>query len=92
MSYRKIDKEKMLQMYNDGYTYDEIAHYFGTKSGKNIEDLVRKEIKGVDKGKVKRLWLAGWGIYAIMKECHATEEEIREVVFRGKPTGENENG
>lgn len=92
MSYRKIDKKKMLQMYNDGYTYDEIAHYFGTKSGKNIEDLVRKEVKGVDKGKVKRLWLAGWGIYAIMKECHATEEEIREVVFRGKPTGETENG
>lgn len=88
MSYRKIDKEKMLQMYNDGYTYDEIAHYFGTKSGKNIEDMIRKEIKGVDKGKAKRLWLAGWGIYAIMKECHATEDEIREIVFNGKRADE----
>ena len=81
MSYRKIDKEKMIQMYEEGYTYDEIAYYFGTKSGKNIEDMVRKEIKGVDKGKAKRLWLAGWGIYAIMKECHATEDEIREIVY-----------
>lgn len=81
MSYRKIDKEKMIQMYEEGYTCDEIAHYFGTKSGKNIEDMVRKEIKGIDKGKAKGLWLAGWGIYAIMKECHATEDEIREIVY-----------
>ena len=39
----KIDREKMLQLYNEGYTPNEIADYFGTKSGLNIEKKLRAE-------------------------------------------------
>ena len=77
----KIDREKMLQLYNEGYTPDQMASYFGTKSGKNIESILRKELKKpVTKGKIQSLWLAGWGIERIMKECNVTQEEVREVI------------
>lgn len=79
----KIDREKMLQLYNDGYTPSEIADYFGTKSGLNIEKKLRAEGILIDKPKIRSLWLAGWGIERIMKECNASEEQIREVVFNG---------
>ena len=77
----KINREKMLQLYNEGYTPDQMASYFGTKSGKNIEAMLRKELKKpVTRGKIQSLWLAGWGIERIMKECNVTQEEVREVI------------
>ena len=77
----KINREKLLQLYNEGYTPDQMASIFGTKSGKNIEAILRKELKKpVTNGKIKSLWLAGWGIERIMKECNVTQEEVREVI------------
>lgn len=81
-SKHKIDTEKMIQLYNEGYTPNEIADYFGTKSGLNIEKKLRAEGVLVDMSKIRSLWLAGWGIESIMKECDASEEQIRKVVFR----------
>lgn len=81
---KKIDRAKMMEMYHQGKTYIEIADYFGTKSGGNIEKLIRSIEQGTDKQKVETLWRAGWGIESIMKECNCTEEEIRGVVFRDK--------
>ena len=77
----KIDREKLLQLYHQGYTIDQLASYFGTKSGKNLEAILRKEFnKPVIQGKIKSLWLAGWGIERIMKECNVTREEVSEVI------------
>lgn len=70
----------MLQLYNEGYTPNEIADYFGTKSGLNIEKKLRAEGILIDKPKIRSLWLAGWGIERIMKECNATEQEVKAVV------------
>jgi len=80
----KIDKAVMMDMYYQGKTPDEIATFFGTKSGENIEKMIHREIGHHPmQGKIKSLWLAGWGIERIMKECNATEDEIREVIFNG---------
>lgn len=81
----KIDRVRMIELYNQGYTPDQIAGIFGTKSGDNIEKLLRRELnRPLPEGKIRSLWLAGWGIERIMKECNVSEEQIREVVFREK--------
>lgn len=84
----KIDRQKMLELYREGKTPDQIASIFGTKSGDHIDKLIRKELQiKLPVGKIKSLWLAGWGIERIMEECDVTEEQIKEVIFRGNRTG-----
>lgn len=80
----KIDKAVMMDLYYQGKSPDEIASYFGTKSGENMAKMIQKELgHPLVRDKVMSLWLAGWGIERIMKECNATEDEIREVIFNG---------
>lgn len=75
----KIDRKLMMEMYHQGKTYIEIADYFGTKSGKNIERLILSEGEK-DRHRILTLWKSGWGIERIMEDCSCTKEEIEEII------------
>lgn len=77
----KIDKDLMLQMYHDGKTFIEIADYFGTKSGKNIEALIKKLEKiPIDRQKVFALHKTDWSDKDIAKELNVSVEDIKEIL------------
>lgn len=86
---RKLDREKMCQMFMDGYSYDEIANETGAKSVAVVKDLIRacgirQKENRIDVGKAKALRRAGWTIDMIVNEFgyNFTAKEIEEALAR----------
>ena len=85
MNMPKVKPAEVIAMYEKGYTTSEIAERYGVSRShvrKTLSDTGKYQPEnGVDKGKVRALWKAGWSIQKIMYDCECTEAEAREIIY-----------
>ena len=88
--YRQLDRARIAQMADRGYTVDEIVSALGAKSKSTVLQILAemgfreatKGIKRLDIPKVKALQKAGWPMAKIVDEFgyNFTAEQIRTAV------------
>lgn len=80
----KLSPEKMVELYNMGFTVEEIAKQYGYKNGEYITCKLRMygvyNSKNIDRGKVFALHKAGWTTNQIAEEMVTSIESIMEVL------------
>ena len=81
---RRLDVDKMIELYNLGFEPEEIGKEYGYKNGEYITTKLRQagvyKSKRLDKGKVMALHKAGWSNQAIAFEMITTVEEIERAL------------
>lgn len=81
----KIPHDEVVQMYGEGYEIAELAYHFNSNNSYIREILRRKHVKlrpdnGIDVGKIKALYRAGWNLNAIAFEMCLKAEQIVDVL------------
>lgn len=82
---RTLDRKKIFEMYEQGFSLMEIADAVGARSTTYIQTLIREadgrgKVVNIDKGKIHALRKAGWSIADIVFEMGLPPEKVREVL------------
>ena len=85
MTYKgKLPQEKMIELYNMGFSPEEIAKQYGYRSTEYILCKLRQagvfQAKNIDKGKVFALHKAGWSVSKIAQEMVTSVDSIEGVL------------
>ena len=82
---RKLDRQKICDLWNQGLSINEIATNVGARSISYIAQILRDAglysgKSPIDKGKIRALRKAGWNIPAIAHEMWLPAETIKGVL------------
>lgn len=82
---KKLDHDKIRELYKEGYSFNEIATAVGAKSTLYIQQILKQSglwtgHKEIDTGKIKALRKAGWSITDIVFEMGLPAETVKEVL------------
>lgn len=83
-----INKQKVVDLYESGYTEDEIAGMFNCRTRTILDILIEANVykyapqgkRKVDKGKIRALRKAGWLLSEIAFDCYCSVAEVEEVL------------